>query len=120
IKMSPDDPLAIGREEWTAIITGRMGQPLLAAAIRVHNIDFTEVSRIGFEMLALSHGQFVRRKRRSERAEHDLLPVGRVGAFRVVSESISKASQITAIAMRRKNVHLLIVIPRVAALFARG
>ena len=84
IEPPPDDALSIRREEWAAVVAGRGSEPALIGAIRVHDVDVAEVSRVSLVALAIVGGEFLERIRSAERTEHDLAAVRRVTRFRVV------------------------------------
>src|SRR5262245_38555540 len=53
LEATPDDALSIRREERTAVVAGDIGQPLLPAAVRAHDVNLGEVTRVDLELLLL-------------------------------------------------------------------
>ena len=58
------------------------------------------------------------RKRGAERTEHNLLPVRRERAFRIVTGRVGEIHQIGPVLFCRINFKCVVVIPRIAALFS--
>ena len=119
VEAAPDDPLAVVREERPAVVAGHVGQPLLARAVGAHDVDLGEVARVLLELLLLRVGQRAV-VGVAHRREHDPLAVGRVAAFGVVAARGRQPLQRAGLLAVGVDVHLRVVVPRVAALLARG
>ena len=89
VEAAPDDALAVGREEGPAVVAVDGGEPLLAGAVGVHDVDLAEEARIDLELLLL---------RVAERAvvgvahrrERDPLAVGRIAGLGVVAARVGQ------------------------------
>src|SRR4051794_8941656 len=85
IEAPPDDPFSVRGEKWTAVITRGTRQALLVPAIRVHDINLAEKSRIRFEALLVLRREFAQWKGIPQRAENYFSSIRRVGAFGIVT-----------------------------------
>src|SRR6185295_7437056 len=103
-----------------SIVTWRTGQPLLVGSIRVHNINLTEVGRIGFEALPFLWGELCRWKSIAQGTEYNFAAVRRIRAFRIVTLAAGEPSNLSPIAFGREDVHVLVIIPRVTLLLSRS
>ncbi len=78
-------------------------------------------NRLGsFSSAAFSVGFSGRLYAVAHRREHDPLTVGRVGRLGVVALCGGQARQRAGLLVEREDVHLRVVVPRVASLLARG
>jgi hypothetical protein len=119
VEPSPDDPRAVRREERSAVVARRVGQPRLSGPVGLHDVDLAEVARVERQLLLLGVAQrpFVGVAHRGER---NPLAVGRVARLGVVAprgrEPLVGAGGLVV----HVDVHLGVVVPRIAALLPRG
>jgi hypothetical protein len=71
-----------GVKNGPAVVSRPIRQPPLVAPVRVHQVNLAEMGRVGFGVLAFGCGHLLGWRGVAQRAEHDLLTVGRIGAFR--------------------------------------
>src|SRR5687767_273795 len=83
-------------------------------------MNLAEVRWVGLNSSAIGVGEFIRRIGVANRAEDDLLSVGRIRRFGVVPETGRQSPQLGPIAPCRKDLHLFVVIPRITPLLAGG
>ncbi len=119
VEAPPQDLLAVGREERAAVVAGRLGQAALAAAIGLHDVDLGEPRRVGGELFLFGGAQRVI-VGGARRAEDDPLAVGRIAAFGVVAAHVRQPLQRLRLLLIRVDLHLRVVVPRVAPFLARG
>ena len=84
----------------------------------MHDVDLGEVARIELELLLLGGAQRAV-VGVAHRRERDPLAVGRVAALGVVAPRVGQPLQRAGLLVVRVDVHLRVVVPRVAALLAR-
>ena len=107
------------REERAAVVARHVGQPLLARAVGLHDVDLGEVARV-LGRAASSRGRSsVPVVGVAHRREDDPLAIGRIAAFGVVAARGRQPLHRAGLLVVRVDVHLRVVVPRVAALFAR-
>ena len=119
VEAAPDDLLAVGREERAAVVAGHVGQALLVRAVGAHDVDLGEVARVLVERLLLL---VVQRAVVGARASTRRRSTGRRASSclrrRSRARSVSRFSAAGLLAVG-VDVHLRVVVPRVAALLAR-
>src|SRR5579863_5602001 len=79
-----DDPLAIGREGWAAVVAEFVRELLYVAAVGVHGVDVE---------IAVANG-----------GERDLLAVERDCGFGIIAGSVGELLEVGAVRIRRENV----------------
>ena len=119
VEAAPQDLLAVGGEERAAVVAGGRGEPPLAAAVGLHDVDLGEPAGVGRQLflLGLRQRMVIARARRRE---HDPLPVGRVPGFGVVAAHVGQPGQRLGALGVGVDLHLRVVVPGVAAFLARG
>ena len=93
-----DHPLAVGRDERSAVVAGRVGQLPHVGAVGVHHVQ------VGIAVAVAAKG--------------DLLAVGRIGAFGVVALGVGELLQVLAVEIGLEDVRVGIEVPLVAAALA--
>ena len=120
VEAAPDDSFAVDREERAAVVAGGFGQPRLVAAVGVHDVDLAEVGGIGFQALAVFLRQALRRVGAAQRCEDDPCAVGGIGSLGVVARCVGQPLETGSVTFGGEHVHVLVVVPVVAALLARS
>ena len=114
-----------GRRLFGAAMVGRhyntaLRQPALLRPIGVHDVDLPKTGRVRFEPLQIGRGKAVGWIGGAQGAEDDLRAIRRECALRIVPSSLRQAAEIRSVAARDKDVHLLVVVPRIALLLSGG
>jgi hypothetical protein len=118
VEAAPDDARTVVSEEWTAIVSGNAGEALLPGTVGAHDVDVGEIARVGLELL---RGRRVDRGASihlANRGEHDPLAVGGIAGFGVVPARGRQPLQAARFLTVHVDIHLRVVIPRVAPLLA--
>ena len=121
VEAAPDDAFAVGRKEGAAVVAVDRRQALHAGAVGVgaHDVDVGEEARVGLELLALRRRQVVV-VRLARGGEGDPLAVGRVAGLGVVAARLRQPLVGAGLRVADVEVHLGVVVPRVAPLLAGG
>ena len=114
----PDDALPVRREERPAVVARCARESAHIRAVGVHQINVAEVGGVHLHALAVLGREFVQRERVAHGAERDEFAVGRIAALGVVAWRVGEPPHVRAIALSDKQLHAIIVIPRVAARLA--